>query len=83
MNNLIRCANPSCRRLFLPNPRVKNQQYCKKKACQRLRKNLWQKHKMASDADYQDNQRMYTKQKLTNPGSNAEYKRGVDRDDDL
>ena len=57
MNNLIRCANPSCRRLFLPNPRVKNQQYCKKKACQRLRKNLWQKHKMASDADYQDNQR--------------------------
>lgn len=57
MNQKIRCANPHCRCLFVPNPRVKNQKYCGRKACQRLRKNLWQKEKMANDPDYQANQR--------------------------
>ena len=43
MNQKIRCANPNCRRLFLPDPRVKGQRYCNKKACQRVRKRQWQR----------------------------------------
>ena len=57
MNQKIRCTNPDCRRLFKPNPRVKNQQYCKRKDCQRARKSLWQRKKMKDDPDYRDNQR--------------------------
>ncbi len=57
MNNMIRCANSCCRRYFLPNPRVKDQQYCNRTECQRVRRRLWQKEKMASDPDYQANQR--------------------------
>lgn len=57
MNQKIRCANPACRRLFLPNPHVKNHRYCNKKDCQRVRKRSWQCQKMKNDPDYQDNQR--------------------------
>ena len=57
MNQKIRCANPQCRRLFHPNPRVKNQQYCDKKDCQRARKRRWQRQKMKDDPDYQDDHR--------------------------
>lgn len=55
MNELIRCAH--CRRVFRPEPRVKNQRYCGLVACQRARKALWQREKMKTDSDYQDNQR--------------------------
>ena len=51
----IRCAH--CGRLFDPNPRVKNQRYCSEKECQRVRKKLWQRHKLATDPDYKDNQK--------------------------
>lgn len=51
MNDMIRCANPCCQRLFVPNPRVKNQRYCNRKNCQRVRKRLWQREKMAGDPD--------------------------------
>ena len=57
MNQKIRCANPQCRRLFNPNPRVKNQQYCDKKDCQRARKRRWQRQKMKDDPDYRDDHR--------------------------
>ena len=57
MSQKIRCANPNCRRLFLPDPRVKGQRYCSKKMCQRLRKRQWQRHKINHDPDYRDNQR--------------------------
>jgi hypothetical protein len=57
MRDTIRCANPNCRRHFSPNPRVKDQHYCCRKECQRVRKRLWQSQKMASDSDYQANQR--------------------------
>jgi hypothetical protein len=57
MNQKIRCANPLCRRLFLPNPRVKNQRYCDKRDCQRARKARWQRHKMKDDPDYRDDHR--------------------------
>jgi hypothetical protein len=57
MNQKIRCANPACRRLFLPNPHVKNHRYCNRRDCQSLRKRLWQRQKMKNDPDYRDNQR--------------------------
>jgi hypothetical protein len=60
MNNSIRCSDCKC--LFRPNPRVKNQRYCSRQACQRARKALWQREKMKSDPDYQDNQRRCRKE---------------------
>jgi hypothetical protein len=55
MSLMIRCAH--CRRSFHPDPRVKNQRFCGAAACQRARKTLWQRQKMASDPDYKENQR--------------------------
>src|SRR5207248_1524532 len=55
MNRTIRCAHCQC--LVLPNPRVKTQRFCANKACQRARKAQWQREKMATDPDYQANQR--------------------------
>jgi len=57
MNQKIRCANPTCRRLFLPNPHVHNHRYCHRKDCQRVRKRRWQREKMKNDPEYRDNQR--------------------------
>lgn len=53
--NPVPCAH--CRKLFLPDPRVKNQHYCSQKACQRARKTVWQRQKMADDSEYQGNQK--------------------------
>jgi hypothetical protein len=50
----IQCAH--CGRLFDPNPRVKNQRFCGMKECQRARKRLWQRRKLATDPDYKTNQ---------------------------
>lgn len=55
MNRKSCCVH--CRHLFVPNPRVKNQTHCSRRACQRARKSSWQRHKMATDADYQKNQK--------------------------
>ena len=57
MSQKIRCANPDCRRVFLPDPRVQGQRYCRKKECQRVRKKQWQRQKFKHDPDYRDNQR--------------------------
>jgi len=57
MSPKIRCANPKCRRLFLPDPRVAAQRYCSRKDCQRLRKRRWQREKMKTDPDYRMNQK--------------------------
>ena len=57
MSQKIRCANPNCRRLFLPDPRVKGQRYCSKKECRRVRKRQWQRQKIKNDPDYRSNQR--------------------------
>lgn len=46
-----------CHRLFIPNPRVKDQQYCSEKVCQRARKRHWQRQKMKTDPDYRQNQK--------------------------
>jgi len=48
-----RCVH--CRRLYIANPRVKNQKYCSRDICQRARKSRWQQRKMATDADYRQN----------------------------
>jgi len=55
MNRQSRCAH--CRRRFAPNPRVKSQRFCSNTPCQRARKAQWQRDKMATDPDYQANQR--------------------------
>jgi hypothetical protein len=57
MSQKIRCANPNCGKLFLPDSRIKGQRYCSKRTCQRLRKRQWQRHKIKNDPDYRDNQR--------------------------
>lgn len=46
-----------CRKSYKPNPRVKNQQYCREKACQRARRRSWQREKMVKDPAYKENQR--------------------------
>jgi hypothetical protein len=50
-----RCRH--CQSFFLPNPRVKNQEYCNHPECQRARKTLWQRRKLSTDPAYQANQR--------------------------
>jgi 16S rRNA C967 or C1407 C5-methylase (RsmB/RsmF family) len=45
-----------CQEIFTPLPTVKNQRYCRKPACQKVRKRLWQKMKLASDKDYRKSQ---------------------------
>ncbi len=54
MNQKNRCAKCGC--LFRPNPRVKDQEYCNRSACQRARKRRWQRKRMATDPDYRANQ---------------------------
>ena len=56
MTQKIRCTNPNCRRLFVPDPRVKNHRYCSRKECRHLRKRRWQSKKMKSDPEYRKNQ---------------------------
>lgn len=60
MSQKPRCVH--CKRLFRPNPRLKEQRYCRQKVCQRARKRLWQKHKMATDPDYQTTKRVSQRQ---------------------
>jgi len=57
MKRKIRCANRDCRRLFIPNSRVKNHQYCDRKDCQHVRRRRWQRQKMKDDPQYQADQR--------------------------
>jgi hypothetical protein len=55
MTKTYKCKN--CRRILNPNPRIKNQQFCNRKECQRARKTAWQRNKMAIDVDYRENQK--------------------------
>lgn len=47
---------PHCKRPFRPHPAVKKQQYCGSGDCQRARKRLWQRERLARDPDYWENQ---------------------------
>lgn len=51
----VRCAH--CGRVVPANPRIKNQTHCNLEACRRDKKKLWQRQKMASDPEYQANQK--------------------------
>ena len=50
-----RCVH--CRRLYIANPRVRNQKYCSRDICQQARKSRWQQRKMATDGDYRQNRK--------------------------
>ena len=51
-------------------PRNKLQNFCSNPDCQRVRKNLWQKKKLASDPNYLEEQRLAQKKWLWN---NTDY----------
>lgn len=57
MHRCIHCGRP-----FKPNPRVKNQKYCRKQACQRVRQTNWYRKALARDPEYKDNQRRCQKE---------------------
>lgn len=46
----------ACRQPFQPRPQVPGQSYCSAPDCQRERRKQWQRQKMQTDPDYQNNQ---------------------------
>jgi len=60
MDGRRRCK--ACEKLFTPHRSVPMQQYCSAGGCQKARRRLTQKRKMAEDPDYRDNQRRAQKQ---------------------
>lgn len=71
MSEKMRCCH--CGRLYLRDPRVKNQRYCGAGVCQKARKAKWQRQKMAEDEIYRADQR--ESQKLWRE-QNPDYWRG-------
>ena len=55
---------PACSTFFVP--RNKCQSFCLKPGCQRTRKALWQKQKLASDSEYKEGQSLSNKKWLQN-----------------
>ena len=45
-----------CKDMFTPDRYHPNQNYCRKKECQRSRRTTWQKNKLKTDPDYRENQ---------------------------
>jgi hypothetical protein len=45
-----------CKKIFITNPGISNQQYCGRPECQRARKRKWQSEKLVKDSAYRDNQ---------------------------
>lgn len=65
---------PACSTFFIP--RNKSQNFCSELGCQRTRKALWQKQKIASDPDYKEGQRLSQKKWLqNNPDYWKKYRR--------
>jgi hypothetical protein len=65
-----------CGRVFIRSPRNKNQCYCSKPKCQRKRKSLWQKSKMATDENYRLNHKASQQEWIrNNPGYWEEYRK--------
>jgi len=46
----------ACGQIFQPRPQVPQQSYCSAPACQRERQRQWQRLKLQTDPDYQENQ---------------------------
>lgn len=64
---------PCCNSFFTP--RNKLQAYCSKPACQRARKALWQKQKLATDPEYEKGQKLSQEKWLSaNPGYYKNYR---------
>ena len=57
-----------CGKYFIPDPRQKNQRYCKDGKCQRARKSSWQRGRMKSDPVYRANQKQSQADWLSNNG---------------
>jgi len=65
-----------CRERFVPHPAVRHQRYCCREACQKERKRRWHARKLATDADYQQNQAAAQRAwRQRNPGYWREYRR--------
>jgi hypothetical protein len=47
---------PCCGQAFQPRPQVQNQTYCSSPACQRERRQAWQRKKLQDDHFYRENQ---------------------------
>ena len=54
MKRQKRCKNSKC--IFNPCIKVKKQNYCNKKLCQKARKREWQKNKIDNNPDYKKDQ---------------------------
>ena len=64
-----------CKRKFKANPRVKKQDYCNSKICQKARRTKWYREKMARDPAYRDNQKRCQKEwQQVNPGYYRRYR---------
>lgn len=48
---------PCCGQPFQPRPQVQNQTYCSSPACQRERRQAWQRKKLQDDRFYRENQK--------------------------
>ena len=67
MTQMIRCK--SCHRYVPGNPRIKDQSYCKRTACQNERKSKWEKARIANDPGYKaSRQKSKAKSRKKNPG---------------
>ena len=55
MRQKRRCLR--CHRLFVVRPQNPNQRYCPDSACQRARKQAWERRKLAEDPDYRQNRK--------------------------
>ena len=45
-----------CRRIFRPDHRVPDQEFCSRDKCQKKRRSIWQKKKRSTDKAYRENQ---------------------------
>lgn len=69
----IRCKH--CHRWVPANPRIKDQQYCGRKKCQRARKAEWQRNKLKVDTQYKANQdEAKAKWRRQNPAYSKQYR---------
>ena len=65
---------PGCSTFFVP--RNKCQIFCSKPGCQRVRKTLWQRQKLAADPEYKEEQDLAQKKWLqSKPGYWKDYRR--------
>ena len=64
---------PCCDKFFVPRNRL--QTFCSRPACQKARKALWQKNKLATDPEYKKDQQLSNQKWLSNrPGYWTEYR---------